>query len=84
MHHCELRGVFNHIITLKLITNQTFTPGRGISIMKFSIGNNKNAESVNLTPEDVEEARRLEDDPELMLRLVDLIFGFDFPKWPAS
>ena len=52
--------------------------------MKFSIENNKNAESVNLTPEDVEEARRLEDDPELMLRLVDLIFGFDFPKWPAS
>ena len=50
----------------------------------LSSGNNKKAKSVNVTPEDVREGQRLEDSPELMLRLVDIIFGFDFPKWPAS
>lgn len=50
----------------------------------FPCRNNKNDESVNLTPEDVQEAERLEDDPELMLRLVDLIFGWEPSRWPPS
>lgn len=32
-------------------------------------------ESVQPTQEDMEEARRIEDNPEAMLRLIDLIFG---------
>lgn len=31
-------------------------------------------ESVNPTPEDVEDALRIEDDPEKMLLLIDLLF----------
>lgn len=50
----------------------------------FPCRNNKNDESVNLTHEDVEEAERLEDDPELMLRLVDLIFGWEPSRLPPS
>lgn len=48
--------------------------------------NNKNEESVNdtLTPEDFLEAKRLEGDAEFMLRLVDLIFGFDGDRFPPS
>lgn len=51
---------------------------------KSSYINNESGEIVNITPADVEEAYRLENDPELMLRLVDLIFGFEFPKTPLS
>lgn len=32
-------------------------------------------ESVQPTQEDMEEARRIEDNPAAMLRLIDLIFG---------
>lgn len=48
--------------------------------------NNKNEESVNeaLTPEDFQEAKRLEGDVEFMLRLVDLIFGFEPDRLPPS
>lgn len=48
--------------------------------------NNKNEESVNeaLTPEDFLEAKRLEGDVEFMLRLVDLIFGFEPDRLPPS
>ena len=48
--------------------------------------NNKNDESVNeaLTPEDFLEAKRLEGDVEFMLRLVDLIFGFEPDRLPPS
>ena len=48
--------------------------------------NNKNEESVNeaLTPEDFLEAKRLEGDVEFMLRLVDLIFGFEPGRLPPS
>ncbi len=48
--------------------------------------NNKTGESVNdaLTPEDFLEAKRLEGDAEFMLRLVDLIFGFEGGKFPPS
>lgn len=48
--------------------------------------NNKNEESVNeaLTPEDFLEAKRLEGDVEFMLRLVDLIFGFEPDRFPPS
>jgi len=31
-----------------------------------------------------EEARRIEEDPEAMLHLVDLIFGFGPDRWPVS
>lgn len=48
--------------------------------------NNKNAESVNdaLKPDDFLEAKRLEGDAEFMLRLVDLIFGFESDRFPPS
>lgn len=48
--------------------------------------NNKNAESVNdaLKPDDFLEAKRLEGDVEFMLRLVDLIFGFEPDRLPPS
>ena len=48
--------------------------------------NNKNAESVNdaLKPDDFLEAKRLEGDVEFMLRLVDLIFGFEQDRFPPS
>lgn len=48
--------------------------------------NNKNEESVNeaLTPEDFLESKRLEGDVEFMLRLVDLIFGFEPDRLPPS
>lgn len=36
--------------------------------------NSKTPETVTTTPEDREQARRLEDDPALILALVDLIF----------
>ncbi len=53
---------------------------------KHPYRNNKNAESVNeaLTPEDFLEAKRLEGDVEFMLRLVDLIFGFEPDRLPPS
>lgn len=48
--------------------------------------NNKNEESVNdtLKPDDFLEAKRLEGDAEFMLRLVDLIFGFEPDRLPPS
>ena len=48
--------------------------------------NNKNEESVNdaLEPDDFLEAKRLEGDVEFMLRLVDLIFGFEPDRLPPS
>ena len=53
---------------------------------KHPYRNNKNEESVNeaLTPEDFLEAKRLEGDVEFMLRLVDLIFGFEPDRFPPS
>ena len=39
------------------------------------MGNIKNAENVIIPPELIEEAERREDDPEVILRLVDLIFA---------
>lgn len=53
---------------------------------KHPYRNNKNEESVNeaLTPEDFLEAKRLEGDVEFMLRLVDLIFGFEPDRLPPS
>lgn len=36
--------------------------------------NSKNTETVKPTPEDVAEARRLDDDPRLLRALVDLVF----------
>lgn len=36
--------------------------------------NSETPETVTTTPEDREQARRLEDDPALILALVDLIF----------
>ena len=41
----------------------------------LSMGNIKNGESVILPPELIEEAQRREDDPDVILRLVDLIFA---------
>lgn len=48
--------------------------------------NNKNGESVNdaLKPDDFLEAKRLEGDVDFMLRLVDLIFGFEPDRFPPS
>ena len=48
--------------------------------------NNNTGESVNdtLTQEDFLEAKRLEGDVEFMLRLVDLIFGFEPDRLPPS
>lgn len=48
--------------------------------------NNKTAKNVNdaLNPEDFLEAKRLEGDAEFMLRLVDLIFGFEKDRFPPS
>ena len=53
---------------------------------KHPYRNNKKEESVNeaLTPEDFLEAKRLEGDVEFMLRLVDLIFGFEPDRLPPS
>lgn len=53
---------------------------------KHPYRNNKNAESVNdaLKPDDLLEAKRLEGDVEFMLRLVDLIFGFEPDRLPPS
>jgi len=53
---------------------------------KHPYRNNKNEESVNeaLTPDDFLEAKRLEGDVEFMLRLVDLIFGFEPDRLPPS
>lgn len=53
---------------------------------KHPYRNNKNAESVNdaLKPDDFLEAKRLEEDAEFMLRLVDLIFGFEKDRFPPS
>lgn len=44
---------------------------------KFCISpiNINDAESVQPSPEDVAKAKRLEDDPAAILRIVDLIFG---------
>lgn len=41
---------------------------------QFPMINSKTPETVTTTPEDHAEARRLEDDPALILALVDLIF----------
>lgn len=46
--------------------------------------NIETAESVNLKPDDFLEAKRLEGDVDFMLRLVDLIFGFQDDKFPPS
>lgn len=46
--------------------------------------NIKKAESVNIPPELVEEAERREDDPEVILRLVDLIFSLRPDDRPPS
>lgn len=53
---------------------------------KHPYRNNKNAESVNdaLKPDDFLEAKHLEGDVEFMLRLVDLIFGFEPDRLPPS
>lgn len=37
-------------------------------------------ENVNITQEDRERAARIEESPELMLYLVDMIFGFDYSR----
>lgn len=37
-------------------------------------------ENVNISPEDRERAARIEESPELMLYLVDMIFGFDYSR----
>ena len=49
---------------------------------KHPLINIKTAESVN--EEDFLEAKRLEGDAEFMLRLVDLIFGFEKDRLPPS
>lgn len=50
----------------------------------YLMGNIKPTESVNITEDDMEEAERIEGNPDLMLRLVDLIFGFEPDKLPPS
>lgn len=52
---------------------------------KFSLPiNNETPETVNLSAEDYLEAKRLQDDPEFMLKVVDLIFGFEDGHLPPS
>ena len=51
---------------------------------KPSSRNIKTAESVNITPEDEEYTRRLMTDADFCLRLVDIIFGFDYKETPPS
>lgn len=51
---------------------------------KPSPGNNKTGESVNILPGDVEYTRALMEDAQFCLRLVDIIFGFDYKEAPPS
>jgi len=52
--------------------------------MSVSNGNIKTGESVKLTEEDRKDAARIWEDAEAMLRLVDIIFGFEPDKYPPS
>lgn len=46
--------------------------------------NIENGESVNILPGDLEYTRALMEDAEFCLRLVDIIFGFDYKDAPPS
>ena len=46
--------------------------------------NNETDESVNILPGDVEYTRALMEDAEFCIRLVDIIFGFDYKEAPPS
>lgn len=48
------------------------------------MGNIKTFENVNIPPEEVERAEALMDNPAAMLRLIDIIFGFEESRLPPS